>query len=183
MYNKKFNLKNNNKNIKNINIVTHNNKNKTNNDDLKNMIPVIEKNPPSIISKFKPRIYKIEEIDNLLKDYYILDKNLWGSLKKGDHMRYKTKEGKFRIGGYVTYTFNNKKKNTFMAKLICKINNTPNKLTNPSWCIDFNKIEIIWKKQKIYNQSEFDKLIKIVHQHSLKITRLENIIKKIYLKQ
>lgn len=175
----KFNLSKRDNN-KNLNIVVHHNKKKSAN--LTDMIPVIEEQPNKKKYTHKPRIYEKEEIKIMLQDYILLPKNIWSSLKKGDHIRYQNKDGKFRSGGYVLSTFTNNKTKNVNIKLIVKINSTANPIMNPSWIIDLNNIENIWKKKIQYNEDKLDKLIKIVHQNSLRISKLEKILLK-YIKK
>src|ERR1700678_1615769 len=50
----------------------------------------------------KATVYTEDEQKELLNGYVDLSEDLWPLVRYGTHMRYITKKGDFRIGGYVT---------------------------------------------------------------------------------
>lgn len=125
-------------------------------------------------SSYVAKLYSEEEIEKLLVDYELIDKEKLCTLPKGCGIRYYTKDGIFKRGGYISSASVSGKPRNINGTIIC---NTYLRLQSNKhsaglqWMVDYNRIEKIYKEKDHINELE-DKTKELEERISI----LENII-------
>lgn len=110
----------------------------------------------NVAKKFTPKTYTDNEIKKLLEDYTEIPKVSWDTLKINEHIRYFSKDNKFRRGGFIktVYTKNNKK--SFIIGTMIDNRQGQNGITFP---VAFDDISKLYKKGKLTAEISQDKKI------------------------
>jgi hypothetical protein len=120
-----------------------------------------------------------EEQARLLQNYVLVEQTQWLQLPKGQHIRYKRRDGKFRKGGFVVQVIPEENK----IQLIN--NNKPQRDPPIYWSIKLKEIEKIWKKntglrsEEIYSCASNSNNSQYIQEFKEKLEYLQNDIKKI----
>lgn len=97
----------------------------------------------------KGRVWTPEEQREKLEDYILIPKKEWEKIKYGTHMRYYTKEGEFRTGGFVASNpFQFKPKGEAGEKVAFKLQNDYNTKApgHVSWMATYESIDRVYVK-------------------------------------
>jgi hypothetical protein len=133
--------------------------------------------------KYEKTIYTENEKEKLLIGYDLIQSEDWDSIPKGAHVRYETRKGEFRRGGFVvnTATVHNKPM-IFIETLRGGKSGTEG---YAKWPVAYEDISILWKKRvasdvKIINMnSKTDEIIGHVEELEKKIIRMEYSMEKL----
>lgn len=90
------------------------------------------------------RVYSEPEINALLRYYEIVNPSDYGSLPKWTHIRYKTKDGKFRRGGFIQNIWDRGDGEWFF-QLQTKVGEED--ASTKKWPVAFNNLDTVWKQR------------------------------------
>jgi hypothetical protein len=110
----------------------------------------------NVVKKFTPKTYTDNEIKKLLEDYTEIPKASWDTLKINDHIRYFSKDNKFRRGGFIKTIYNKNNKKFFLIGTMIDNRNGQNGITFP---VAFEDISKLYKKGKLTAEISQDKKI------------------------
>ena len=136
--------------------------------------------------KYESTLYNQEEIKTMLLGYDVLPPEMYELLKPGNHIRYKTKDGKFRRGGYV----HNVKVNG--DKVIFLETSKNSKDSNyKKWPVYFANLDTVWKKRtiedamintvKVNNNENDERILDLEARVQLLETNLEKLKQTCFL--